>query len=82
MKVLNGGNYETYVLDICTIILDPSDLQLTHYGKKEVLALISLLKPEWDQPMAFGDNLGKKDTTPLRPGIPPRDGELSVRCQR
>ena len=64
MKVLDGDNCVTYVLDICTVILDPSDLRLTHYGKKEVLALISLLEPEWDQPMAFGDNLGKKDTTP------------------
>ena len=45
-------------------IVEPSDLRLIHYGKKEVLALISLLEPEWDQPMAFGDNLGKKDTTP------------------
>ena len=37
---------------------------LIHYGKKEVLALISLLQPEWDQPMTFRDNLGDKDTTP------------------
>ena len=46
------------------MIVDQLDLQLIHYGKKEVLALISLLEPEWDQPMAFGDNLGKKDMTP------------------
>ena len=45
-------------------IVEPSDLRLIHYGKKEVLALISLLEPEWDQPMTFGDNLGKKDMTP------------------
>ena len=51
-------------MDICTIVVEPPDLCLIHYGKKEVLALISLLEPEWDQPMAFGDNLGDKDTTP------------------
>ena len=53
-----------YVIDISTIFIDPPDLRLIHYGKKEVLALISLLEPEWDQPMMFGDNLGDKDTTP------------------
>ena len=46
------------------MFIDPPDLRLIHYGKKEVLALISLLEPEWDQPMTFGDNLGDKDTTP------------------
>ena len=51
-------------MDVSTIFIDPPDLRLIHYGKKEVLALISLLEPEWDQPMAFGDNLGDKDTTP------------------
>ena len=51
-------------MDVSTIFIDPPDLRLIHYGKKEVLALISLLKPEWDQLMTFGDNLGDKDTTP------------------
>ena len=51
-------------MDICTIVVEPPDLRLIHYRKKEVLALISLLEPEWDQPMAFGNNLGDKDTTP------------------
>ena len=51
-------------MDVSTIFIDPPDLRLIHYGKKEVLALISLLEPEWDQPMKFGDNLGDKDTTP------------------
>ena len=46
------------------MFIDPPDLRLIHYGKKEVLVLISLLEPEWDQPMAFGDNLRDKDTTP------------------
>ena len=46
------------------MFIDPPDLCLIHYGKKEVLALISLLEPEWDQLMVFGDNLGDKDTTP------------------
>ena len=46
------------------MFIDLPDLRLIHYGKKEVLALISLLEPEWDQLMAFGDNLGDKDTTP------------------
>ena len=46
------------------MFIEPPDLHLIHYGKKEVLALISLLEPEWDQPMVFGDNLGDKDTTP------------------
>ena len=35
-----------------------------HYGKKETLALLSLLEPEWDAPMSFGSNVGYKDTTP------------------
>ena len=51
-------------MNISTIFIDPSDLRLIHYGKKEVLALISLLEPEWDQPMKFGDNIGGEDTTP------------------
>ena len=51
-------------MDVSTIFIDPPELHLIHYGKKEVLALISLLEPEWDQPMTFGDNLGDKDTTP------------------
>ena len=51
-------------MDVSTIFIDPPDLRLIHYGKKEVLALISLLEPKWDQPMTFGDNLGDKDTTP------------------
>ena len=55
MDVYNGCLYN---------IVEPPDLRLIHYGKKEVLALISLLEPESDQPMAFGDNLGDKDTTP------------------
>ena len=46
------------------MFIEPPDLHLIHYGKKEVLALISLLEPEWDQLMVFGDNLGDKDTTP------------------
>ena len=46
------------------MFIELPDLHLIHYGKKEVLALTSLLKPEWDQPMVFGDNLGDKDTTP------------------
>ena len=46
------------------MFIDPPDLRLIHYGKKEVLALISLLEPECDQPMTFGDNLGDKDTSP------------------
>ena len=37
---------------------------MVHYGKKEILALLSLLEPEWDQPMTFGSNVGEKDTTP------------------
>ena len=45
-------------MDVNTIFIDPPDLRLIHYGKKEVLALISLLEPEWDQPMKFGDNIG------------------------
>ena len=53
-----------YVIDVRTMFIDLPDLCLIHYGKKEVLALISLLEPEWGQPMAFGDNLGDKDTTP------------------
>ena len=51
-------------MDVSTIFIDPPDLHLIHYGKKEVLALISLLEPEWDQPMKFGDYIGSKDTTP------------------
>ena len=51
-------------MDISTTLIDPPDLRLIHYSKKDVLALISLLKPKWDQPMTFGDNLGDKDTTP------------------
>ena len=50
-------------MDACTIS-DPPPLRLTHYGKKEVLALISLLEPKWDEPMTFGDNIGPTDTTP------------------
>ena len=50
-------------MDVC-IILDPPPLRIIHYGKKEVLALISLLEPKWDEPMVFGDNRGPKDTTP------------------
>ena len=37
---------------------------MVHYGKKETLALLSLLEPEWDVPMSFGHNIGEKDTTP------------------
>ena len=51
-------------MNISTIFIEPPDLRLIHYSKKEVLALISLLEPEWDQPMTFGDNIGDKDTTP------------------
>ena len=37
---------------------------MVHYGKKETLALLSLLEPEWDELMVFGSNEGDKDTTP------------------
>ena len=53
----------TKILDVYTIS-DPPPLRLVHYGKKETLALVSLLEPEWDQPMIFGSNVGEKDTTP------------------
>ena len=62
-KVQNETKYVTFVMDACTIS-DPPPLRLTHYGKKEVLALISLLEPKWDEPMTFGDNRGPTDTTP------------------
>ena len=49
----------TKILDVYTIS-DPPPLRLVHYGKKETLALVSLLEPEWDQPMLFGSNVGDK----------------------
>ena len=61
--MLNGCAIWTKIHDVSTI-LDPPPLRLVHYGKKETLALLSLLEPEWDVPMNFGSNEGEKDTTP------------------
>ena len=63
-------------MDVSTIFIDPPDLRLIHYSKKEVLALISLLKPEWDQPMKFGDNIGGKDTTPAATKDPSQKSDV------